>query len=369
MSFVIGPAPSQTTRLDGVETPELYTTLRAEVEAIRDRVALSVQPHYAVLQFDEDAALDALDTTVATDLAVRDGQFRQALLLDERGRPRADLLVGYVRGTLIVLGTGLPPDELAEALAPGHAVKHLHTHHTLIGIDGPFAWELMAKWDSPGIIGLPYLGAFRVEDESIVIRAGRTGEFGYLLITPNAVAKLHWDKLNEHGAALHAVVVGQAALRHCALENWVFDIHQEGRAELDAMELQLRWRIDLHKEAPGIACLLAHRTEGLRRRLTAVDSAQEHAAGAIVRHDDEAIGRVVACTRDLFGAGFRILAVLDMPYAQSGINAYAIDGEPVLTRSAPWVLNRSLFVQPHQHEYALRDEISYPDGSRTPTDG
>ncbi|TNE92846.1 MAG: aminomethyl transferase family protein [Deltaproteobacteria bacterium] len=369
MSVHVGPEPAARIALDQVDAPAAYADLVDEVSTIRDRVALSLLPHVTVLHYAEDSALDALEERVATDLALRDGQFRQAVLLDDEGKPLADLLVGYVRGELFVFGQGLPAEALAQALTPDHVPTHVHRDHTLMGVDGPFAWELMAKWDSPGIIGLPYLAAFQADDGSVVLRAGRTGEFGYLILAPDEVASDHFGRILELGEALDIGVVGQDALRHCSLENWVFDIHREGRSGLDAMELQLRWRIDFFKEeAVGLEAVKAHRASGLRRRLTAVDCPAQVSPGDAVTAEGAPIGAVVATAPDVFGDGHRVLAVLDMPYAQSGFE-YRIGEHPAHTRSAPWLLNRSLFVQPQKHEYAYRDEVEYPEGYRPSTGG
>ena len=362
------PEPARVVVLDGVEAPDAYGELAHEVRAIRQRVALSVHPHLAVFRFEGGDAVDDLAARVPTDLALRDGQFCQALLLHGDGRPRADLLVGFVRGDLVVIGSGLPADELAEALG-AESAQALHTSHTVIGVDGPFAWELMAAWDSPGIIGLPYLGAFTTgatdgEAGAIVIRGGRTGEYGYLVIVPNEAANATWGALAAAGATLDVATVGQAALRHCALENWVFDIHREGPSGLDAMELQLTWRVDFTKgdELPGLSALRAHREQGLRRRITAMVCDQEVAVGSEVACEGARIGQVIAAAPDLFGGPWRALAVLDMAWAQSGVSTYTIAGHAARTVSAPWVLNRSLFVDPQKHGYALRDEIPLPDG-------
>jgi len=340
--------------LDGVEVPAVYSTVEQEVSAIRNRVGLSVHPHLCILRYTDDDAIDAVQEKLPMNPGIREGQMKQGLLLDDAGRPIADLLVGFLRGQLLVLGRGMPRAELTAALGGGDP---MHEDHTVLGVDGPFAWELMALWDSPGIVGLPYLGVFFADDQTIVVRAGRTGEYGYLLVVPHGSADNTWATLKESGRGMDTIAVGSDALRHCALENWVFDPYREGGAALDALELQLRWRVDFGQSSAGLDAL---RKRGLSRRITAMTIAGDVAAGAPVTSDGATIGSVLTSVPEIGGSTRRVLAVLDLPFAQPGIDQYQIEGRPCRTLSPPWVLNLSLFVNPQKHDFERRDEIDLP---------
>lgn len=325
-------------------------SVRDQVGAIRRSVGLHRVDGARLFRFEADAGLAALDPVVATNLQLREAQFRQGLVLDDRGEPIADLLMGPFRGSLYTLVRG----ELEAGGEP------MHETHAAFGIDGPFAWELLGAWDTPAAIGLPYLGAYAPRDDVLVVRAGRTGEYGYLILVPNDQADAVWDDLHRRAIAMEGAAVERPALAHCSLENFVFELDREGRAGLDALELQLTWRLDLDKDAPGLDAIRAHRAGGLRRRLVAIRTPEPVADGAAVICEGEERGRVLASAPDLLGSdGQRVLAVLETPWAHPRMT-YRIAERPAETISAPFVLNRSLFVNPQRHAWATRDEIELP---------
>ena len=339
--------------------------LTTQVSAIRHGVALSRHDNLSLFRFAADAGLAIIDPLVATNLDIRESQFRQALRLDGLGRPIADLLIGFFGGTLHVFGDGLPTDELVATLNAETATR-AHETHAIFGVDGPFAWELIGAWDTTQAIGLPYLGAYSPRDGVLVIRSGKTGEYGYLIAVPNDQADTVWAELQAASGDLQCKVVGSEALRHCSLENLVFEIDREGRFDLDALELQLTWRLDLRKQAAGLDAIRAHREAGLRRRLTAVETGADVAVGDEIRCDGRRIGSVLAWAPDLSGGLRRVLSVLDMPFGESGMT-YTLNGQDARTLSAPFVLNHSLFLNPQRHGWSNRDEVELPEGLAWPT--
>ena len=330
--------------------------LQDAVRVIRTGVGLVRHDGIRVHIFDDSSDIERVETRLPMDLAIRDGQFKQGLLLDEQGRPQADLLVGLIQDKLFIVSRGLDAESVAHALGGGIAGDW-----DIFGIEGPFAWELMASWDSPGIIGLPYLGAFSPREGIHILRAGYTGEYGYLMLIRPDLSDAEWGQLGALGQAFDAKEVGLDAIQHCSLENWVFDPLRDGQHQLDALELQLRWRIDMTKEALGVDALRTHKSAGLRRRITAMSAPSSVSVGATVRADGRAIGTILATAPDLEGDTHRVLAVLDMPYAQPGIDSYLVDEVPCRTQSAPWVLNRSLYVNPQRHAYARRHDVVIPE--------
>jgi aminomethyltransferase len=335
--------------------------LAHQVAAVRERVALGLREDLCLLAMDARAGMDALDGHVATNLDIREAQLRQGLVLDEAGRPRLDLLLGFFRGRMWALATGLPEEEAVAALG-AHGAERLGAEHVVFTVDGPFAWEVLARWDTAAAVGLPYLGCYAPREGLLVIREGRTGEYGYLVIAPRAEAPAVWEALRAAAAPMDPAVIGPEARAHCALENWVFDLPHDGAHGLDALELQLTWRLDLRKQAPGLDAIRAHRAAGLRRRITALSTSAPVSPGDPVRAGAQAIGRVLRVAPDLSGAGHRVVAALDLPWAAAGMT-YAIGEQPATTRSAPFVLNRSLFVNPQRHAWAARGEIELPAGA------
>lgn len=341
--------------VDGAEVVDTYSALADEVAALRLRVGISAPAHLTVLRYRGDAAWDALDARLPGSLNLREGQLRQTLLLGDDGRPLADLLIGQLGGDAVIVGRGMAADDLVDAL--GGAPERVESE--AVGVDGPFAWELLAAWDTPGVIGLPYLGAFATADGTWVLRSGGTGEFGYLLLPPPGRGGATRDRLLDLGQRLDARPVGFAALQRCGVEAFVYDPWLWTGA--DALELQLTWRLDLHKQAPGLDAIRAHRASGLRRRVTALRPLDAEPVGLdtraqVVTAGEQGIGVTMVSAR---GAPSCVIGLLDRAFAHPG-QTYAIDGQPCASISAPFVANRSLFVNPQKHEYARRHEIELP---------
>jgi glycine cleavage system aminomethyltransferase T len=85
---------------------------------------------------------------------------------------------------------------------------------------------------------------------------------------------------------------------------------------------------------------------------------------------DEPIGTVLRAARSVTLGDHVAIGLLDIAHAHSGIESYAVAhagaSVPVRTVSAPFVNNRSLFVNPQRHAFARRAEIAFPELRHAP---
>lgn len=362
--------------VDGATVPLRYSTLAEEVGALRGAVGISRQPHVAVVRLAGDGAWNALDRIAASDLFLRDVQLRQSLLLHEDGRILADVHVGADGDGFLVLSEGLPAPALIDhvrAHAGGERVEveDLGASHALLSVGGPFAWELLAALEGPGVVGLPYLSFYRPARGTICFRAGKTGEYGYDLLVPRSEADEPWATLAALGSPLGARPVGLEALDHAAFENWFFCLRHHELSPLTPVELGLRWRLSRRKDFIGRAALDARRARPAQARCTAIRSSDALAAGDLVVCGDRTIGTVLRATSSATLGETIGAALLDATLAHPGIDAVARDpggsapDRPLCTVSAPFVNNLSLYLDPQRHSYATRAELAYP-GPRRP---
>ncbi len=242
-------------------------------------------------------------------------------------------------------------------------LEDLEETHTVISLHGPDAWELMAELEGPEVIGVPYLTFFHAAAWTC-FRAGTTGEYGYHLLVPTTALEEVRAKIEAAGQAFDLGHAGLAALEQCALENWFFNIRREGRLNLTPIELQLQRRISYRKDYVGAAAVRARREQGPRSRITTVVSEAPVAVGERVLLDDRPIGSIVNAGYSLIRGDWVALALLELPWAQPGIARYqVVQGDhrvSVRTVSPPVINNRSLYVDPREHTYALRQEQTYP---------
>lgn len=358
------------------ETIEDATEIAGEVRAVRESAGLCRLDHTAVVRVEGPDAFSLLDVTSPGPLFLRESQMRHTLLLDEDARPAADLYVCCDEEGFFLLAEGLSEADLLTRLAARRAerlpagevtLRPLSDSHSLLGLNGPYAWEIMAAFLGPSVLGMPYLTLMRVDD-IVCFRAGKTGEFGYDLLVPRAAASSSWARLLEVGAPFDLAPVGLAALDLCALENWHFNIRAPRDTSLvqplTPIELQLQWRVSYQRDFVGAEALRARRAAGAAVRATSFVAAQAIAPGQAILFEGWPCGEVLASALSPTLGAWTGIALLPVRLAHPGIADFVAQGEDapvaITTRTPPLINNRSLFVDPHRHSYRTRAEETFP---------
>jgi glycine cleavage system aminomethyltransferase T len=344
--------------------------LDAQVRGLRSSAGASRAGHVAVIRVDGADAFDLLEHASTRRLYLREGQVRHTLLLREDAGVFADVYIGSADDGLYVLAEGPTEGELVAWLEdlrsrpfPSSRVEvcPLSEERVTLGVDGPYAWEVVSGLLGRAVLGMPYLTLLR-RDDVLCLRAGKTGEYGYLLVAPRSPAGELEARLAEVGAPLGLVTVGREALDVCALENGHFSmrtLRETALAQpLTPIELQLQWRVAYDRAFAGSEALRARRAEGPRVRATSFTADGALAPGQTVRLGDEDVGEVLAASPSpTLGAwvGTALLA-RRLAHPHVALAATTAAGPvQVTTRTPPLVDNLSLHVDPHKHSYATRD--------------
>ena len=337
-------------------------SLLEELRAIRTTTALCDASHVVTLRVGGAAAFATLDRICPAALALQDTQLRPTVLLREDGTVFADAYVARDDERYFLICEGPSPAEL-EAWVRKHAVgtelqlERLDQSHQLLSLHGPWAWDLLAAVLGADVIGMPYLSFLRADGGTICFRAGKTGEFGYELLIPNAeVAAVRAD-LSKHGPKWELATVSLEALDRCALENWFFNIRNEGKAGLSPVELGLQWRLSPGKDYVGSAAVKNFK---LQKRLTCVIAERAIAVGDAVLLEGEEIGKVVSAGESYTLGKWVGAALLELALAVPGVGRLTIAGSPARTTSPPVINNRSLYVSPQRHTWADRNAAEFP---------
>ena len=336
---------------------------------VRHGAALSRMDHVRCVRIEGEDATEAVDAICASDLWVRDGRMRQTLILDEAGQPIADMYVCPDDDACILLFEGMTAKELFGSL-DRYVDSDLEIEpvdlgatHGLMSLHGPYAWEVMSRWLTPDIIGLPYLSFYHF-DRGTCFRAGKTGEYGYDLIVREEHADEAWGELLELVGTVGGGEVSLETLDLCALENGFFSMRSGSLEGLTPIELQLQWRVSARKRFPGVEAIEVRRAEGVRRRLTHFVARAGVRAGDTVRSEEAQVGTVRSAMLSPGVGGIAGAALLDISVAHPGIDAlFASQGDArqaVRTVSSPLLFNRSLLVDPHRHSYETRDRSLDP---------
>jgi aminomethyltransferase len=337
-------------------------SLPDELLAIRTTTALCEAAHVVTLRVGGASAFATLDRICPAPLSLQDTQLRPTVLLREDGTVFADAYVARDDERYFLICEGPSSSEL-EAWVRRHAVgaelelERLDASHQLISLHGPWAWELLAACLGADVIGMPYLSFIRAEGGVICFRAGKTGEYGYELLVPNAEAAQLRAELAKHGAGYELKTVSLEALDRCALENWFFNIRHEGKAGLGPVELGLQWRLAPGKKYVGSEAVKASKRAA---RLTCVVAEGAMKSGDAVMFDGHQLGKIVTAAESHTLGKWIGAALLETQYAVPGITGLSIGGHSARTASPPVINNRSLYVSPQRHTWADRSSTEFP---------
>ncbi|MCP4805695.1 MAG: aminomethyl transferase family protein [Proteobacteria bacterium] len=329
-------------------------------EALRQRATVRRADHVAVVRVRGDQAYDLLDAVSPRPLFVRDGQVLHTVFLSDAGHVLADVYIAVDDLDYLLLVEGLTAPQLVEWLEPHAAdldvelVDHTDSHG-IVSVDGPYAWELVARLVSPDVLGVPYLCFFDAPGWGLCFRGGKTGEYGYDFLVERSRMDELAARLRELSADMDPGEPDLDALDRCALENGFYSVRLPEMRSLGPMELQLQWRIDPRRKAPGMDAVRAARADGVPRISWIVgDTLAE--PGPVTGDAD---GRLLFTMWSTTLGRAIGLALLERDRAHPGLTLDA-GGLTFTTCSAPLLTNRSLFIDTQRHSWASRDTDTFP---------
>jgi aminomethyltransferase len=256
--------------------PIEYGGTLAEHAAVREAAGVFDVSHLGKLEVRGNGALDALQRSLTNDVSrVAVGGAQYGMALNDAGGIVDDLIVYRVgEERYLVVPNAANVDrvhaQIGRHAPPGCSVD-VRDDLALIAPQGP---------RSPGLVGAIFpetrdLGYLHCAESSwegakvVVARSGYTGERGYELFVPVAVAASVWRRLLADGETVGLRPCGLAARDTLRLEMG-YPLHgndiDESRTPLEA---GLSWAVAMGKgEFPGRAALEQQAAEGVPRRLT-----------------------------------------------------------------------------------------------------
>jgi glycine cleavage system aminomethyltransferase T len=342
-------------------------TLSEGLRAARLGVAWSSGEHIGLLRVSGPTAFDLLDAVCPRPLFLRDGQALHALLLDEQGRILADLYVLADDLDYLLMIEGMTAAEArawlrarAPAAASDVEITDLSETHTVHSLHGPYAWELMARATTPDMLGVGYLGFFVVPAwDTLALRAGKTGEYGYDLIVPRARLAEVIAAIEQAGDDMALAEASLAELDLCSLENGFFSIRTPGVRALTPVHLQLQWRIDTRRSFPGAEALRALQADPPPRAcwLLGPDTDAPPPPGAPITGD--ATGSLLTARWSPLLGRLLGFGLLQRDRAHPG-QVLEIAGAEWRSVTSPVLQNRSLFIDTQRHAWEGREADAFP---------
>jgi len=260
---------------------EYSTGVVKEHTAVREAVGIFDVSHLGKATVEGPGAADLVNRTLTNDLRrIGPGQAQYTLCCDPATGGVVDDLIAYLYDddrVLLVPNAANTAEVVRRliAVAPdGVTVTDRHRDLAVLAVQGPRSDEVLAK------VGLPTGHDYMSFTESslemgeaggetvVVCRTGYTGERGYELIAPNAVAVPLWDALLAAGADLGMAACGLGA-RDTLRTEMGYPLHgQEISLDVTPNEARLGWAVGWKKdEFWGRDVLLAERADGPKRTL------------------------------------------------------------------------------------------------------
>jgi aminomethyltransferase len=342
----------------GVEIAAHFGDVQAECRAVRDAAALADVSFLHAFTLPETPGIDFLDALLAGNVPkIRFGRVLHTFLADAAGNLAADFFVANNDQEFVCLAESILSDAQFDALLASNGTspaQDLTADHVVLSLDGVRAWEIAKKIFGADVIGLPYLSIENYQFAGApvrFIRAGKTSEFGYLIIAPVKIAEQLFDTLLAEVTERGGRLVGADAHDALRLEGRFFNIYREGVAVHDPLPLGLQWMIDLEKESfSGSAAIKERRAAGLQQKLIglAADAGcTTLKTGAKIFHDGQAVGEVVTHCDSVVLQQPLALGLLPLVIAFSGLEFRigTADGAVVRTISMPPIMPKSLTVK------------------------
>ena len=268
---------------------EYPTGVVKEHAAVRDGVGIFDVSHLGKLVVRGPGAVDFLNPTLTNALhGIAPAKAQYSLVVDDATGGIVDDVFTYYRDDehVLVVPNASNNEEvrrrLVEAAPEGIEVLDHHRDYVVRAVQGAKSDEVVAAVGLP--VGHEYLTFVETPWEAgdadadpdariIVCRTGYTGERGYELIAPSAVAPALWDALMEKGAE-HGLVPAGLGARDTLRTEMGYPLHgQDIGPDITPVEARLGWAGGWKKDAFwGRDKLLAEKEAGPRRKLVGLVS-------------------------------------------------------------------------------------------------
>ncbi|HHD7486332.1 TPA: aminomethyltransferase family protein [Klebsiella oxytoca] len=353
--------------------PLSYHDILDEYKAVRENALLVDYSHMAIVSVTGEDAWILVNHIASADISiVRDEQGIYSLVLNDDGTILGDMYVLCTMDGYYILSENISVARIIEVLKFAAEkyddlgiqeipeIKSMEDDNWgAIMLEGPYSWELMSEIYGYDIIGLPYCEYMNTEDDLIVFRCGKHGEFAYQVIGPQSLLVELWVKLQRIGVKYLLKTGGLDYQRIVRVENPGWDKSIYAEYSTNPVELQLQWAIQYDKEDfIGKAAVELMSAQSAARKVVGIVPCVNCAS---LSKDDkilvngQTVGFIINAVYSPAAQSWIALAFINTPYALSDIDGYIIktaQGDiAAKTKTLPFIYNFSLLVNPTTHSY------------------
>jgi aminomethyltransferase len=314
---------------------EYPTGVVKEHTAVREAVGVFDVSHLGKAVVAGPGAADFVNRTLTNDLRrIGPGQAQYTLCCDDATGGIVDDLIAYLYDEERVLlvpnaaNTAEVVRRLAAAAPDGVTVTDEHRDHVVLAVQGPRSDEVLTAMGFP--VGHDYM-SFAVAPfegaDVVVCRTGYTGERGYELVAPNAVAGGLWDAILAAGEE-HGIVPCGLGARDTLRTEMGYPLHgQDISLDITPNEGRVGWAVGWKKDAFwGRDVLTAEREAGPKRVLRGIIATgrgipRPHMSVSLTA--DVPVGEVTSGTFSPTlrkGVGLALVAATVAPDAEVGVD-------------------------------------------------
>jgi heterotetrameric sarcosine oxidase gamma subunit len=282
--------------------PGWFDAVGAEVQAIRERVALIDQTSFSKFEISGNGAFAAMQKIAANDLGTP-GRAVYTQLCNEKGGIEADVTILHLAEDRLwlITGSGFGVRDshwVARRLPETVLLTDVTNRYATINLCGPRAREVLQSVtdDDMSNAAFPFLAARQIEvgdATALAVRVGYVGELGWELYIPQEFAPHVYDTLREAGEPFGIADVGYRAIDACRMEKgylyWSGDI----TPDYNPYEAGLGFAVALDKgDFIGRAALARIKAEGVKRKLCSltIDGFEPLHGGEAILHEGKVVG-------------------------------------------------------------------------------
>ena len=353
--------------------PSSYHDILDEYKAVRENALLVDYSHMAIVSVTGEDAWILVNHIASADISiVRDEQGIYSLVLNDDGTILGDMYVLCAMDGYYILSENISVARIIDVLKfaaekyDDLGIQEIPEIKSMeeddwgaIMLEGPYSWELMSEIYGYDIIGLPYCEYMNTEDDLIVFRCGKHGEFAYQVIGPQSLLVELWVKLQKIGVKYLLKTGGLDYQRIVRVENPGWDQSIYAEYSTNPVELQLQWAIQYDKEDfIGKAAVELMSAQSAARKVVGIVPCVNCAS---LSKDDkilvnrQTVGFIINAVYSPAEQSWIALAFINTPYALSDIDGYIIKtahGDiAAKTKTLPFIYNFSLLVNPTTHSY------------------
>jgi aminomethyltransferase len=341
-----------------IKIPGISPFPEHEYDAVREGIAATDLSNVLIYEVSGDEAVDYLDFVMAGSVfRLREEHILHTLCIDEQGEILSDIYILNIDSEqYFVLADGGDYNTLDDFLRKSVdefevKIKDVRDEYGLFSIDGPYSSSCVKETFGPEILGLRYLAFLPFEENgrsSYICRAGKTGEYGFWIMSPRvksvSIFKKIWKIAIE--TRYPTSLYGRRLHEFFRLENNFLNLARVGKYTKNPFELGLFWTIELDKEMAAKSAIKKIVKRNIGKKVIGLRSSKGGIReGDAIYYKEEEIGRVIDA-QHIFASKEQIgLGLLDVDYGYTGLNYFAgEDPVEIETVNRPFLLNKSLSI-------------------------